>query len=357
MQKTQKTGILLINLGTPDSSKTKDVRKYLREFLTDPLVIQIPAIPRWILVNCIIAPFRAKKSAHAYKQIWDPIKGSPLKYHTEALTNKIAKIANMPVTYAMRYQNPSIQKSIQDLLDKNKNIDNLIILPLFPQYSEAASESAIAKAEQVISKNFPEIKSYKIIKEFYNHPAFINSLSDLLIKQINNLEFKPDYYIFSFHGLPEQQLDSKTLDNHCKNLCSRKSACPEISDKNQNKNCYRAQCYATTELLYKKLQSKLKINKSKIITCFQSRLGKTKWIEPYLDDVLVDLANKKAKNIFISCPSFVADCLETLEEIGMQAKETWVNLGGENLFCAMCLNQDDNFSSAIKLMIMPHLNS
>lgn len=343
MGKNKKTGILIINLGTPDSTKTSDVRRYLREFLFDPKVIQIPAIPRWILVNMIIAPFRSKKSAEAYKQIWSETKGSPLKYHTESLTKKISKLTDTPIEYAMRYQNPSIQSSIKKLV--NKNINNIIITPLFPQYSEAASGSAIDETIKIIKKYYPEIKSYKVIREFYDKPEFIEAYSDIIVKSIQKLDFNPDYYLFSYHGLPEKQLDSKTLDNNCNNKCSRINKCPKISDN--NKNCYRAQCYATTDNLI----NNLKIKPSQVITCFQSRLGKIPWIQPYLDNILIDLAKKNAKNIVISCPAFVCDCLETLEEISIRAEETWKELGGDNLICVPCLNDEDIWAKSLLKLI------
>ena len=338
-----KLGILLINLGTPDAPTKKAVKRYLKEFLFDPKVIQLPAIPRWILVNLIIAPFRSKKSAHAYQQIWldEPDrKGSPLKLYTEGLVKKMRsnltedQAKYTQIEYAMRYQNPSMFKTLK--LFDTKNLDKLVIIPLFPQYSEAATGSAIDKAISVIHKYYPDLNNkYKIIKDFYNNPNFIDPLASIISKTHDKYKEKInfDYYLFSYHGLPEKQLDR--VEDKNKTNCDRIKPCPKIGEN--NKNCYRAQCYATTRAI----QKKLKLPENKVITCFQSRLGKLPWIKPYTDDVLEKLAKDGAKNILMSSPAFVADCLETIEELGIRAKEDWVKFGGENLILSPCLNDDD----------------
>ncbi len=347
----EKTGILLINLGTPDAPTKKAVKRYLREFLFDPKVIQLPAIPRWILVNLIIAPFRSKKSAHAYQQIWFNNKknnktGSPLKYYTTALTKKMQSSltaeqnSHIQIEYAMRYQNPSIFKTLK--LFDTKNLDKLIIVPLFPQYSEAATGSAIDKAKNIIHKHYPELRNkLKIIKDFYNSPDFINPLANIISQTHDKYKEKInfDYYLFSYHGLPEKQLDR--VEDKNKTNCDRIKPCPQISDN--NKNCYRAQCYATTRAI----QTKLKLPEDKVITCFQSRLGKLPWIKPYTDDVLAQLARKGAKNILVSSPAFICDCLETIEELGIRAKDDWLKLGGENLILAPCLNDDNLWAKSL----------
>lgn len=329
-QSTLKIGVLLINLGTPDDTSLSSIRRYLREFLLDPRVIDLPTIPRHILVNGLITPFRAPKTAKAYKEIWQK-NGSPLRIHSLNLANKVANILGekYQVELAMRYGNPSIDNAVQKLSSCKK----IIVLPLFPQYSSAATGSAIEKAMRVIGKQW-NLPSINIIDQFYSHPDFIVPLASVIQPYLSDPE---KFLLLSYHGLPERHIEK----SQCKTNCNRISPCPATSS--QNYFCYRAQCYATSELLAKNLG----LAPERYITTFQSRLGKLPWIQPYTDEVLPKLIQKNIKKLAVACPAFTADCLETLEEIGMQAKQQWLEQGGESFELIPCLNSHDQWAQGI----------
>jgi ferrochelatase len=320
-----KAGLLLINLGTPDASTLSAVKKYLREFLTDRRVIDLPLFIRHILVHCLIIPFRAKKSAHAYKLIWSS-EGSPLMYHSQQLTEQVQKAlgTKFQVALGMRYGSPSIQSG----LEKLKGCESITILPLYPQYSSAANGSAIEKAFHLLKK-MEVIPAVKTIPHFYLNPAYINAQTELI-----KLHLAPDHHLlFSYHGIPERQIKK----SGCTNLCA--NTCPV----DFSSNCYKAQCYATSTLIAKALN----LSSEQFSTSFQSRLGKTPWIQPYTDEMLLSLAQRGIKKLSITCPSFVADCLETLEEIGQRGKEQWLKFGGEQFSLLPSLNSDPLWVSAI----------
>ena len=329
-----KKGVLLINLGTPDSPSVSDLRRYLRQFLSDPRVIDIPKLARFFLVNCLILPIRPKKSAKAYQSIWTD-SGSPLLVHSiqiqETLQSELGK--DVEVALAMRYGQPSIKQALSQLAFCN----HITIIPLFPQYSSAATGSAIeAVLAQIKQKTV--IPNLTVINEFYSHPLFISAYANLI------RQYTADFYLFSYHGLPERQI----IKSGCKTSC--KTVCPKITSSNAN--CYKAQCYHTTKLIAQELN----LDSDSFMTSFQSRLGKTPWITPYTDETLDVLIKKGVKNISVCCPSFVADCLETLEEIGINAKEQWLRLGGEQFNLIPCLNQDATFIAMLKTMVTEKLN-
>ncbi len=322
-----KRGLLLINLGTPNSTNIADISRYLREFLTDKRVIDIPIILRYLLVYGFIVPFRSKKSAHAYKLIWTE-QGSPLLYHSQNLVEALQELlgSQFKVTLGMRYGNPSIAHAIHDL----NECDTITVLPLYPQYSSAATGSSFEEVMRIISAQ-EVIPSVHLIRDFYNHPDYISSQAQLLKTYFNN----SDHLLFSYHGIPERQLHKSGCVTICPEICA------PISVSNQA--CYRAQCYQTSFLL----AQDLKLLPNQYSTAFQSRLGKIPWIKPYTDEVLVELANKGIKHLAIVCPSFTADCLETLEEIGMRAKEQWHQLGGEQFTLVPSLNSNEHWVKAI----------
>lgn len=317
-------GLLLINLGTPNSAEVTAVRSYLREFLTDRRVIDLPALTRYILVYLFILPFRSKKSAHAYQTIWTE-KGSPLLCHSKNLVTELEKSnsANYKIALGMRYGSPSIKTALDELSD----CDSITLLPLYPQYSSAATGSSINAVMDILSVK-EVIPSLQVIRDFYNHPAYIDAQAKIIAASIDN----STHLLLSYHGIPERQV----LKSGCKTVCAE--ACPATSV-----HCYRAQCYETTRLLAKQLGLKA----GQYSTAFQSRLGKTPWIKPYTDEILIELANKGIKKLAVSCPSFVADCLETLEEIGLRAKEQWSELGGEEFILIPCMNSDPIWVNAI----------
>jgi len=326
-----KKGILLINLGTPDDCDLKSVRRYLKEFLNDPRVIDIPAIMKWALVNLIILPFRTRKTTHAYQKIWLGA-GSPLLIYglelKQALAIKLGE--DYQVELGMRYGSPGILEAI----DKLKGCVSLTVLPLFPQYSSAATGSAIEEVLTLISTHW-NIPDLCIKKDFYNDPEFIAAYVKVIQTAMHDK--KVDLVLFSYHGLPERHVDK----SHCRVHCNRLDACPGISAGNVY--CYRAQCFETSRLL----ADKIGLLPNQYQVCFQSRLGHTPWIKPYTDVLLPSLAKQGIKNIAIVCPSFVADCLETLEEVNIRTRQQWFDLGGGEFTCIPCLNADPLWVDAV----------
>jgi protoporphyrin/coproporphyrin ferrochelatase len=332
----KKTAVLLINLGTPDSPRVNDVRNYLSEFLNDSRVIDIPFLLRKLLVNLIIVPFRAPKSAKIYKKLWGGSNGvSPLLKHSQSVASTLQKKMNdAEVFLAMRYGNPSLEIILEKI--RAKNFDQIIILPLFPQYASASTGSAIEKAMNLIRKWYiiPEIK---IINQFYDEELFIDSIIERA-KKYNLSDY--DHVLFSYHGLPVRQVDKVYEDKRCDNHhCEN-----EIND--ENKYCYKATCYATTRLIAEKLN----IHPKDYTVCFQSRLDK-KWLEPFSDKIVEDLAKKGAKKILVFSPAFVADCLETVIEIGSEYQEIFTQNGGEKLQLVESLNDHPIFIECLFKMI------
>lgn len=328
-----KKGVLLINLGTPNKPTTGAVRHYLREFLMDTRVIDLPAWLRGILVYGFILPFRPKQSAHAYQAIWTK-QGSPLRTISEQCQQQLQQHLGNEyyVELGMRYGNPSIESALKKL--QQNPIEQILVLPLFPQYSSAATGSAIEKTLSLLKKQ-ANIPSIKIIHQFYQHPEFIKAYS----QHIQSFHGNTGFVLFSYHGLPERQI---IKNNDCiKNTCDLKQHCPPINHNNHG--CYRAQCYETSRLLANALQ--LKTNQYQ--TSFQSRLGRLPWIKPYTDEILSQLYHQGIRNLTVISPSFVCDCLETLEEIGIRAKQQWLNLGGKEFTLIPSLNTQSAWIAAL----------
>lgn len=339
----KKTGILLIQLGTPDSPSVADVRSYLSEFLNDPRVIDIPYLIRKILVNGIIVPFRAPKSAKVYKELWTLGNGeSPLLTHSRQLKDLLqAEFKDEPITVelAMRYKNPSLDVVLERM--RKANYDRIIILPLFPQYASASSGSAIEKAMDIIRKWWviPEIK---IISQFYDNSGYIDSIVDNAQK-FNLTEY--DHILFSYHGLPERQVD-KVYDGS--DLCQDQPCETQIND--ENKFCYKATCYATTRLIAEKMG----LTENQYTVCFQSRLDK-KWLTPFSDKVVEEWGKKGAKKLLVFSPAFVADCLETLIEIGDEYQEIFEEHGGEKVQLVPSSNTHPAFVAGMTALIRAQL--
>ncbi|MEO9803377.1 MAG: ferrochelatase [Reichenbachiella sp.] len=318
-----KKGILLVNLGTPDSPSVKDVRKYLREFLMDKRVIDIPFLSRWLLVNLIITTFRAPKSAKEYQKLWED-RGSPLKFYGEDLSKAVQKKLGDEylVELGMRYQNPSIQQAIEKLL--NSNVEEIKVISLFPQYASATSGSVVDKVMDVV-KDRQVIPKMSFEGPFFNHPKMLEAIADNAKKWISQHDY--DHYLFSYHGLPERQIRKAKIE-----VCELGDCC-NVCDSN-NHFCYRAQCFETTRLLVKEMG----LSMDKVTTVFQSRLGKDPWIQPYAEDKLKSLASEGKKNVLAFSPAFVADCLETTLEVGETYKEEFIELGGERWDLVESLN-------------------
>ena len=325
-----KTGLLLINLGTPDSPSTADVRSYLREFLSDPRVIDLPFLGRWLLLNLIILPFRPRRSAKAYKSIWTE-EGSPLKVEGMKLAsglNQFLKQDQVPVVLSMRYGNPSIDKGLKEL--KNQGCDRLLILPLFPQYASSTTGSALEAVYRMAGHDC-NIPMLEVLPPFFDHPSFIKAFA----KQGTSFcENSPDHVLFSFHGLPERHLIRGDEENHG---CLQKNDCC-LSVVEGNRYCYRAHCFKTAALI----ASELKLEGERWSVSFQSRIGPG-WIEPFTDKELVNLVDQGVKRLDVVCPAFVIDNLETLEEMNISGRETFLEAGGESFNYIPCLNVEESW--------------
>lgn len=331
-----RTGILLLNLGTPDEPSPKAVARYLREFLMDPYVIDIPYPLRWFLVNVMIAPTRSRTSAEAYQKIWTE-RGSPLKFHSLDLASKVGNRLgpDYEVRLAMRYQNPSIEDLLLEW--KTRHFDEVRVLPLYPQYSWAANRSS-EEAVKSLANRVGIKGKITFLKPFFADSGFIDAFADRISRTLQLDTW--DHLLMSYHGLPERQI-RKADPTGC--YCMKQADCCSRMQEPPTQVCYRAQSYETSRLLAKKLG----IPADRWSVSFQSRLGRTKWIEPYTDVVLPELAKKGVKKLVITCPAFTADCLETIEEIGMRAKEQWIGCGGESLILVPSLNSEELWVSAV----------
>ncbi len=334
----KKPGILLVNLGTPDSPAVPDVRKYLQEFLMDGRVIDIPFLQRWLLVNLIIAPFRAPQSAKGYQQLWTK-DGSPLKIYGYQVTKLLQDSLgpDYQVVFGMRYQNPSLKSALEQF--KDKGLKELIVIPMYPQYASASTGSTHEKFMDEI-KGWEVVPTVKVISQFFEHPLFIKAFAELGKKYLAQAKY--DHILFSYHGLPERQILKASSDGYCR----LGDCCKTYHNKNQY--CYRAQCFATTRLLAKELG----INEDQYTLCFQSRLGKDPWVKPYTDEIINGLIKRNIKNVLVFSPAFVADCLETTVEIGMEYKHQFANLGGERWQLVESLNTSPTWVECLKQLVL-----
>ncbi|WP_285010706.1 ferrochelatase [Pedobacter faecalis] len=333
-----KKGVLLVNLGTPDSPEVSDVRKYLDQFLMDGRVIDINAFKRTLLVKGIIVPFRSPKTAKLYREIWDE-NGSPLLYYSKIQADLVQqKLGDeYQVELAMRYQNPSIGAALEKL--RAGLVDSIKVIPLFPQYASASTGSVIQNVMEQVSV-WPTIPEISFVNSFYDNDLVIETFAD------NARKYQPETYdhvLFSFHGLPERQLlKCDITGSHC---LKKEDCCDTITEV--NKFCYSAQGYATARLI----AAKLGIPRSGYTVCFQSRLGKEPWVQPYTTDVLKRLAAEGKKRLLVFSPAFVADCLETIYEITVEYHEEFKALGGEHVQLVESLNDDPRFVDALIGMV------
>lgn len=330
-----RTGVLLVNLGTPNSPSTADVRTYLSEFLNDPRVIDIPMILRKLLVNLIIVPFRSPKSAKIYQKLWTK-DGSPLLIHGNAVKEKLQQSlsAEHEVFLAMRYQNPSLDTVLAVM--QKRNFDKVIVLPLFPQYASSSTGSALERVMQIISKWYV-IPELKFISQYYNSPGYIQAFAERG-RQYNLADY--DHILFSYHGLPVRQVDKVYGDSPCS-----EHHCEDHID-DDNKFCYKATCYETTRLIAKQLN----LAPEQYSVAFQSRLDK-KWLEPFSDKVVIQKAKEGAKKMLVFSPAFVADCLETTIEIGEEYNELFKEHGGEKVQLVESLNAHPIWINTLKELV------
>ncbi|TRW22617.1 ferrochelatase [Flavobacterium zepuense] len=321
-------GVLLVNLGSPKSPTPKDVKPYLDEFLMDKYVIDVPFLLRALLVRGIILTFRKRQesSAEAYEKIWWD-EGSPLIVLSKRLHDKVQKKVEMPVALAMRYGEPSIEAGLQELADKG--VTEVLLFPLYPQYAMASTLTILVKAEEVRKSKFPQMK-FTDVPAFYNKPDYIQALANSIKSGLEGFDY--DHLLFSYHGIPERHIrKTDVTKSHCK---IDGSCC--VTDSAAHAFCYRHQCYETTRLVVEQLG----IPKEKYSQTFQSRLSGDKWLDPYTDVEVNAMPAKGIKKLAVVTPAFVSDCLETLEEIAMRAKEDFEANGGEEFHAVPCLNDN-----------------
>ena len=315
-----KTGVLIVNLGTPDSTKWLDIRRYLKEFLSDRRVIEVNPLLWKLILNIIILNFRPSKTAKAYKEIWmKDINMSPLLYYTKKQAEKISNLIsneNLIVDFAMRYGNPSIKSRIKRLHEEG--CENLIILPLYPQYAAATTATVCDEVYRTLMSMRWQ-PSLKIIPHYESDPLYIDALVNSINYKIENINWKPDLILASYHGIPKKYFD-----------------------KGDPYHCY---CHKTTRLISEKF------DKIEIKTTFQSRFGPEEWLQPYTDKTLESLPKEGVKNVLAICPGFSSDCVETLEEILIQGKESFMEAGGENFDMISCLNDNDDHIKLLNSLI------
>jgi ferrochelatase len=330
-----KKGILLVNLGSPDSTAVSDVRKYLREFLMDGRVLDAPWPVRFCVVHFTILPTRPKESAHAYEKIWTP-EGSPLVVISRNVQEALRARLDVPVELAMRYQNPSIESAIRKLAASKA--DDLFLIPLFPHYAMSSYESAVERVKTVAAQIAPRMK-VTVQAPYYDAPDYIEAL---VASAQPSLLGGYDHLLFSFHGIPERHLrKSDPTHGHC---LANGSCCdvPSLA----HATCYRAQCFKTVAAFV----ARANVPSGKYSVSFQSRLGKDPWLKPYTDLELAEFPKRHVERLLVICPAFVSDCLETLEEIGMRGRETFLDAGGKKFAQIPCMNEHPLWIKALEKM-------
>jgi len=332
---SSKRGILLVNLGSPDSTSTPDVRRYLGEFLMDERVIDYPFLARWIIINCFVLPFRPKRSAEAYRRIWTP-QGSPLITLSRELEQLLRRQIDLPVALGMRYGTPSIRRSLEELRQGSPDLTEVLLIPLYPHYAMASYETVVIKTRDDLKAMGWNV-TLNVLPPFYNQPAYLDAMEASLRPA---LEQPHDYLLFSYHGVPVRHLKkADCTGTHCMqrpDCCTQPSAVHGI--------CYRHQSIYTTNAMVQRLQ----LQPGTYSSSFQSRFGRETWCTPYTDQELIRLARSGVKRLLVICPAFVSDCLETLEEIGMAGKESFLEHGGESLTLVPCLNGHPQWVKALR---------
>lgn len=329
-----KLGVLLVNLGTPDAPRPAEVRRYLRQFLSDPRVIDINPVGRWLLLELVILPLRPRRSAEAYAKIWGE-DGSPLLVHGRALRDAVAeRLADVPVALAMRYGSPSIAAGLDQL--HADGCDQLVVLPLFPQYASSSTGSAVEAVYREAGRRW-NTPLLTVVPPFFDDLRFVEAEAQVAQPVLD--ELRPDHVLMSFHGLPERHMHKSDVSGqHC---LRADDCCRKLGP--HNRSCYRAQCFATAGAL----AGRLGLPEGEWSVGFQSRLGRDPWIRPYTDERLVELAKAGVERLAVLCPAFVADCLETLEEIGMRAEADFRAAGGKQLRLVPSLNAHPAWVDAV----------
>ncbi|MFA6261420.1 MAG: ferrochelatase [Bacteroidia bacterium] len=333
-----KKAILLTNLGSPDSTSVKDVRTYLNEFLMDGRVIDIPYLARLLLVRGIIVPFRAKSSAEKYKSIWTK-NGSPLIQISKELTLAVQAETGLPAYLCMRYANPTPASMLKKIKAEHPDLEELVLLPLYPHFAMSSYETGVLHVQEAHRKGAYPFQ-LKVVQPFYNHPDYIAALAESIQPYLTDTY---DQLLFSYHGIPERHIHkSDPTGNHCLNgldCCSVPSPA--------HSTCYRHQVFQTTEAVAKRLN----LPKEKYSISFQSRLGRDKWLSPSTAQTLQEMPARGIKKTLVVCPAFVSDCLETLEEMNMEGRETFMQAGGEMYVNIPCLNTNPAWVKAVNTLI------
>ena len=333
-----KPGILLMNTGSPDSPSLPDTRRYLKQFLSDPRVIDAPSLVRWLLVNVRIVPFRSKYSAEAYQSIWTD-DGSPLIVHSGVFCDQLSlKNPKLLFEIGMAYGKPSIMDGARELLSRGAT--RLILVPMFPHYASATVGSVLEFAYSRLSE-LPNVPPIDVLPPFYDADEFLETWAQIARPQLDT--FEPDHLVLSYHGLPERQI--RKCDPTGRHCLASEDCCEHY--KEHNPSCYKAHCLATT----KGLVDRLGLEKSQYTVAFQSKLGRDPWLSPTTVSTLDELGQKGVKKVAVLCPSFVADCIETIEEIGIQGKESFVNNGGEALHVVSSLNSEPQWVNAFSTLL------
>ncbi len=338
-QATGRTGVVLLQLGTPEAPTPGAVRRYLAQFLSDPRVLDMPALGRFLLLHGVILRTRPRRSAAAYQQIWTEA-GSPLLLHGQALAQGVGRALGpgFEVVLGMRYGEPSIARAVESL--ERAGVEQIVALPLFPQYAASSTGSALERLHEEIGSRW-NVLPVRTLPDFFDDPRFIDA--SLAVARPALERFGADHVLFSYHGLPERQVRrSDRTGAHC---LADGHCCDAIVAA--NRWCYRAQCMATTRAL----AAGLRLDPQAHSTAFQSRLGRTPWIRPFTDEVIPELAERGRRRLAVLCPSFVADCLETLEEIGLRAREQWLEAGGEDLLLVPCVNAAPEWVAGVASMV------
>ncbi len=338
-----RTGLLLVNLGTPDAPTPAAVRRYLAEFLGDPRVLDINALGRWLLLHLVILPRRPKQSAHAYASIWDATRGSPLMFHSRDLAAGVAEKLgpSWQVELAMRYGNPSLADAMARF--EASDVERIVVLPLFPQFASSSSGTAVARVMELATERW-NVPALDIVPAFFADDGFLGAFAAVAKPVL--ADARPDHVLFSFHGLPERQV--RKADRTGAHCLASASCCDSLAG---NPLCYRAQSFATARAL----AARLGLAPDAYSICFQSRLGKDPWIQPHTDAEIDRLARAGKKRLAVVCPAFVADCLETLEEIGIRAREQFKLAGGEDLVLVPSLNATEPWIDAVCAIAERHV--
>jgi ferrochelatase len=314
------TGVLLVQLGTPDEPTTPALRRYLRQFLSDPRVIELPRWKWRIILNCFVLPFRPSRSAAKYRRIWDPVTGSPLLHHTRMQTEELQKrLPDIPVVFGMQVGNPSVAAALAEL--EKKEVDRLVVVPMYPQYSATTTASATDTLFKILLGK-RRVPALRIVPPYYQHPAYLDAVAGVIRAELARLTWAPEHFLISFHGIP---------------IRYARAGDP-----------YATHVKRTTALLVERLGWP----RDRWTQTFQSLFGREEWLKPYTEDKLKQLAKQGVRRVFVVTPGFTADCLETLDEIGREARETFQHAGGEVLHLCPCLNEHPGWIEALKTLVL-----